>query len=298
MMIGQLFTGYCLHFLGWRWPFVVMGVATLLVFAGVYAVLKEPVRGGSEEDLSSALSKGAELPTLTYGLYLRSILVPTTAIMLIQTIPNTVPWGVLSAHFHDILATDSNLSMERATSLIALFGAGAAIGGLFGGMLGSKVYAVNRRMLPVLMGVTMALAAVLLKELLSIKLDNEGSVQMALPVLLLSGALAAVNGANIRVVVLNVTSPEARGAAIATLNFVNCLGRGLGPTLAEWYMHNSRMNRKEAVGSFMNLWLVSASILLLASSTFCKDEDKLKLELKRFSSSAPTVVDHSERDSV
>ena len=292
MMIGQLFTGYCLHLLGWRWPFVVMGVATLLVFVGVLIVLKEPVRGSSEEDLSNALSNGAELPPLTYKSYLRTILVPTTLIMLIQTIPNTIPWGVLSAHFHDILATDSNLSMERATSLIALFGAGAAIGGLFGGVIGSKVYAVNRRMLPVLMGATMGLAALLLQELLSIEFDNEASVQLALPVLLLSGALAAVNGANIRVVVLNVTSPEARGAAIATLNFVNCLGRGLGPTLAEWYMHSTQLGRKEAVKSFMNLWLVSAVILFVASTTFCRDEDKLKLELKRFSNSAPGTQGH------
>ena len=44
--------------------------------------------------------------------------------------------------------------------------------------------------------------------------------------LIVSGALAAVNGANIRVIVINMTSPEARGAAIAVLNFVNCLGRG------------------------------------------------------------------------
>jgi hypothetical protein len=40
--------------------------------------------------------------------------IPTVAIMLVQTIPNTVPWGVLSAHLHDFLATDEKLSMQVA----------------------------------------------------------------------------------------------------------------------------------------------------------------------------------------
>lgn len=82
--------------------------------------------------------------------------------------------------------------------------------------------------------------------------------------LIASGALAAVNGANIRVIVINMTTPEARGAAIAVLNFVNCLGRGIGPSLAEMYMSAAGVGRREAVVFFLNCWLLSVSGLLIS----------------------------------
>eukprot|EP00596_Hydrurales_sp_CCMP1899_P007426 CAMPEP_0119054182 /NCGR_PEP_ID=MMETSP1177-20130426/74901_1 /TAXON_ID=2985 /ORGANISM="Ochromonas sp, Strain CCMP1899" /LENGTH=182 /DNA_ID=CAMNT_0007034335 /DNA_START=1135 /DNA_END=1680 /DNA_ORIENTATION=- len=180
--------------------------------------------------------------------------IPTVAIMLVQTIPNTVPWGVLSAHLHDFLATDEKLSMQEATSLIAVFGAGAAVGGLAGGFLGGKLYAMNKAYLPLFMGITMAVSALLLKELMEMDLDARGISQLACPVLVMSGALAAINGANIRVVVLNLVTPQARGATVAVLNFVNCAGRGIGPSLIDIYMQTTGDSRKVAVSSFLNLW--------------------------------------------
>lgn len=131
-------------------------------------------------------STGYTLPPLTTATFCYSMATPTVAIMLAQTVPNTVPWcvltvelnctvclsftvlhscsalhctahltlffsppvtlmsllpsisppslhrGVLSAHLHDFLATDEKLSMHQATSYIAVFGAGAASGGLLG----------------------------------------------------------------------------------------------------------------------------------------------------------------------
>jgi hypothetical protein len=55
---------------------------------------------------------GYTLPSLTISTFVYSMAIPTVAIMLVQTIPNTVPWGVLSAHLHDFLATDEKLSMQ------------------------------------------------------------------------------------------------------------------------------------------------------------------------------------------
>ncbi len=89
---------------------------------------------------------------------------------------------------------------------------------------------------------------------------------------------------------LNVSSPEARGASIAALNFVNCLGRGFGPTLAEYYMHTQHVGRREAVVFFLNFWLFSGSILLLACGTIARDEDRLKNDLKKFALSSSTAL--------
>jgi len=201
-------------------------------------------------------------------------------------VPNTVPWGVLSAHLHDFLATDENLSMSEATSLIALFGAGAALGGLVGGYIGGKLYNISRGLLPLFMGVTMAMSAVLMKELMMMDLDGVGVSQMAGPVLVLSGALAAINGANVRLIVLNLVTPQARGATVAVLNFVNNAGRGVGPSLIDMWMHSHAGGRKAAVSEFLNLWVVSGSMLSMAYFTIGGDEVRMKKGLKDFALAA------------
>jgi len=286
MMIGQLFTGFFLSILGWRVPFICMGGVTSLAAVYLHLTLIEPNRGAREDSLAELLSKGASLPPMSLATFIDSMLVPTVAIMMIQTIPNTVPWGVLSSHLHDLLATDAHLSMPEATSLIAVFGIGAAVGGLFGGFVGARLYSQSRALLPAFMGVTMAMSALLLRELLSMDLREPGAMQMACPVLSLAGALAAVNGANIRVIVLNLTSPEARGANIAVLNLVNCVGRGVGPSLIEFYMQTEGVSRRKAVSTFLNLWLFSGSLLVFASSTIARDEDRMKNLLRRFADTA------------
>jgi hypothetical protein len=132
------------------------------------------------------------------------------------------------------------------------------------------------------MGVTTITSAVLLQQLLSLNLRKEGAMQVAIPVLIASGALAAVNGANIRVIVLNLTTPEARGAIIAFLNLVNGLGRGFGPSLIEHWMESFGTTRRESVSSFLYLWLFSGSLLCISSLFIVKDEERLKRILSEF----------------
>jgi MFS family permease len=334
-MVGQLFTGFCLGFLGWRAPFICFGLTTAAAYGFVSFSLHEPERGSGEDVLSqlqieptpsskqalspppTAKPAAVKLPKLTAQLYFHNIMIPTVAIMLLQTVPNTIPWGVLSTHLHDLLATDAHFDMRQATTLIAVFGLGAAVGGVFGGVLGQKIYVVSRGLLPVTMGVTMVASACLLRQLLvSLKVDdanplvaslgtmssaqedNSYLMTVAVPMLLLSGALAAVNGANIRVLVLNVCSPTTRGSAIATLNIVNCLGRGLGPTLADLHMHyfcQQQCNRQNTVQLFLYLWILSGAVLCLAGKTFPVDEDKMKQELRRLAAGAGPEIEDEQR---
>ena len=122
----------------------------------------------------------------------------------------------------------------------------------------------------------------------------------------LLGMLAAVNGANMRVLVINLTSPEARGASIALLGtaqsirscyptsphcmshtgFVNCIGRGFGPLLLDLYMSVLSMNRREALQSLLNLWLLSGALICLAARSLDKDEERVRATLRRIADEA------------
>jgi len=293
MMLGQLFTGFCLSTLGWRMPFIVMGIFTIFATIYIYVTMLEPpARGAREDALSEAISKGlSALPPLSLKTFVTSVAcVPTVGLMMLQTIPNTIPWGVLSAHLHDFLATDAHLSMPQATSLIAVFGTGAAIGGLFGGFIGAKFYSFHRSLLPLFMGITTITSAFFLQQLLSMNLRDSGAMQVAVPVLIFSGALAAVNGANIRVIVLNLTTPEARGAVIAFLNLVNGIGRGCGPSLVDSWMTTYGLGRRESVSAFLCLWLVSGSILCFSSLFVVKDEERFTKRLASFAAAASSIA--------
>jgi MFS family permease len=151
MMIGQLFCGFMLNWIGWRAPFAILSACSGCTISLVHYLVREPAVGSAEEDLHEVFQKGLKLPQLSIPTFLESLAIPTVLIMILQTIPNTIPWGVLSSHLHDFLATDEKLGMQEATSLIGIFGIGAAFGGLSGGCIGGRVYIANRALLPIFM---------------------------------------------------------------------------------------------------------------------------------------------------
>lgn len=282
MMVGQLFVGYLINGIGWRAPFVLIGLFAFFTALSVQMFIEEPIKGGNDQEIALLVKQGISLPPVSMANLLKNLLVPTTFLLMMQTIPNTIPWGVLCAHLHDLLATDSKLTMEGATSLMGIFGSGAAVGGLFGGFAGARLYSMNRMILPAFMGLTLGTSSFLLQGLLGMDLSEKGVMELAYPVLVLAGALGAVNGANIRIIILNLSSPELRGSSIAVLNFINCAGRGFGPLIFDIVMETLGLDRRRAICIFLNLWFVAGFLMCLASCTVIPDEERLKRLLRNF----------------
>eukprot|EP00428_Durinskia_dybowskii_P084872 CAMPEP_0170437434 /NCGR_PEP_ID=MMETSP0117_2-20130122/44682_1 /TAXON_ID=400756 /ORGANISM="Durinskia baltica, Strain CSIRO CS-38" /LENGTH=173 /DNA_ID=CAMNT_0010697555 /DNA_START=298 /DNA_END=815 /DNA_ORIENTATION=+ len=80
MMIGQLFVGYCLPYMGWRQPFLLLAIASMCAAVTIFRFLVDPVKGGNETDLEDMLSKGISLPSMTLSSLLRSLLTPTAVL--------------------------------------------------------------------------------------------------------------------------------------------------------------------------------------------------------------------------
>jgi len=95
---------------------------------------------GSSDDNSSGLFANASIPTVT--------------LLLVQALPVTVPWGVLGVFLTDYLTHECQLRMDFATTLIACFGAGAAIGGIGGGYLGGWLYKRDKKAFCLFIGIT------------------------------------------------------------------------------------------------------------------------------------------------
>jgi len=176
--------------------------------------------------------------------------------------------------------------MQQATSLIAIFGVGAAIGGFIGGLAGAKLYAYKRLSLPLFMGITLTISAVLLQELMSVDLQSSTGLHFAYPLLIISGAFSAINSANVRTIVLNLTTPELRVSSIAILNFINCLGRGIGPAVIEVWMDLFGLSRRDALSSMLNLWIVAGLMICCSAITITRDEERFKMSLRQLVTNA------------
>jgi predicted MFS family arabinose efflux permease len=261
-----------------------MGIIGLLMVILFWMYFLEPQRGAGEKDTSSILSNGSvNIPKLSIGSFIASVKVPTVLILVIQAFPNTITWGIISVHLHDYLVNETGLSMQEGTLLIALFGAGAAFGGLAGGVIGTELNLRNKKYLPIFMGISTIIAAIIMKDILRInfRIDRENFAFTAGPAILICGALAAINGPNIRAILLNITILEARAAIIALSNMANAIGRGIGPSLAGVYMRYFNASRKEAVVMFLNLWIIAGVALISVALYIVTDEQRLANLLRK-----------------
>ena len=207
--------------------------------------------------------------------------IPTVALMLAQAVPNNIPWGMLSVHMNDFLLSEGNLPAAEATSLIAVFGAGAGLGGVGGGALGNYLYSISKANLPIFMGLTSIGSAFTMQLALHLCVRTHMPLLLNSTIIGISGALAAVNGSLNRAVLLNVTSPYARGVAMSSLTVINSLGRGFGPAALTSVMHTSNVSRMTGMERLLYLWVLAGVLLLLIAVFLGKDEERMKAEAGR-----------------
>lgn len=285
LLLGQLFCAYILSQSNWRMPFLMLGFTGLVLSIIVFQVLQEPLRGGNTSMFSTTPTEDKTTSigsTTKYLALYRLMCSPTIALMLLQSVPGTIPWGILSTHLQDLLTFDFDISIPNATKLIGIFGIGGAIGGIASGLIGGYLHTRSSAYLPVFMGVTCVASSLLLQLLFSMEFSASAESMYIVLLLLLSGALASVSGTNIRTVIINVTVPEFRGSAIGLLNVLGCIGRGLGPSLTGLHMAYTNTSRVNSIRLSLFLWVISGGILCLGSLTVARDEDKVRWGLTKY----------------
>jgi len=309
---GQLLAGLLGPTYGWRSPFIVIAVPAMICGILVYATATEPRRGGAKEVLKELEASGggtleddsmdqrggdAEPDSGSSGSHMEIfqpnkiadlLRTPTVALCYLQGIPGCVPWSIITVFLSDYLSTDRGLTVQQATFVFTLFGAGGLCGQISGGWLGQTLYNRDKRLQCLLMGVC-TLAAVL--PMLSIlatdfaPLDgataSSGSEEnnkptVYLPPLFLltivfTGFVAAFTGPNVRSVLQNVTSPENRGTAFALFTLSDDIGKGGGPAVVA-FLVNYYGNRRPAFSVGVLAWVVCGIALCLMTFTVNADE--------------------------
>jgi len=279
---GQLLAGFIGSTHGWRLPFIIVGVPNFLFILLFALTVKEPIRGRTEDSLKDLIESGKVYTAkINWSLYKELFKIKTNIILFLQGIPGTVPWGVFFIYLNDFYAQEKGFSVEAATLIVMVVGAGAILGGFLGGLIGNKIYNISPKYLPVLCGSTTLIGIIPMAYLLNYPSQiGVANPNFMVPVIVgfVTGFIITITGPNVKAILLNVNTPETRGSIFSLFNLTDDLGKGFGPVIISLLI--VAFGRQWAFNIANLFWLFCGLLLLLMIVTFPKDEARLNAVLR------------------
>ena len=231
IIFGQVYAGVVGSEEGWPHAFYVSAILTMASAALVFFFVKEPIRGGKEEVLQDMLKHGTKYERkLTWKGFLHAMQNnKSNGILMWQGFASSVPWGIIFVFLNDYLSQERGFSVPDATYLVAVFGAGCAVGGILGGYCGQLLMLKDRAYLPWFMAITTFLGIFPFLGLLNGHIVNARGL-WAILLAFTGGTIASMPSVNVRPCLINVNPPETRGAALTAANLIINIARGTGPS--------------------------------------------------------------------
>lgn len=213
--------------LGWRLSFIIIGVPNIPVALLFWAFAKDPERGRTEDALEELISEGKVYKqTISLKDFKTIFTCKTNIYTLIQGIPGTIPWGILTFWFITYFQAYRGMTKESATVMFDVLGAGTLVGTIFFAYIGERLYRKDPKYMPILCG-TGIIAGIIPSAILMNMPHSNMTVYMILG--FITGFLVSVASANYKAILMNVNRPENRGSVFAVSNLTDNIGMGLGP---------------------------------------------------------------------
>ncbi|MBK8397998.1 MAG: MFS transporter [Leptospiraceae bacterium] len=260
---------------GWRTSFIIMSIPSF-VFAFVYWIFcKEPKQGIMEEEF-----RDINVDELSHKLSLEDIKIilksKTNLGVFLQGIPGCVPWGVFFVFLVDYYESTYSLGKAEASGLLTFAAIGIFLGTFLGGLIGQKLFNINRTYQPLF-----AMASIFLGVFPCLYLLHAGPIVHS-PIFILvnifAGMIITFPLSNVRSILIAANSPKNRSAAFALYNLTDDLGKGLGPALSAIIL-TLIPNRTIALSISILFWIPSALFWLPIVFNFKKDELKVRESL-------------------
>lgn len=294
IIFGQVYSGAVGDSMGWKHPFYVSGICTILSSLLVLRTVKEPNRGGKEKVLQDLVAKGTKYDRkLSFKGFIAAMTKNSSNIILmIQGLLSNIPWGIILTFFNDYLSQEQNLSVPQATYIVALFGVGSAIGAIYGGIIGAKLYAKDRRLLPFFMSLSTFVGTFPFLGFLDIPIS--GIRFLVSLSAIVAGIIINLQSVNVRPCLINVNPPETRGATLTAANLLINLGRGIGPSTITMGKSIWGLSRQFSFNLSLIIFNTLSSVLLIILMfTLPNDQDAMDAELEQY---AKKMVDKAQND--
>lgn len=273
-IVGTLVGGYLGPSLGWRLPFILVAAPNIIFVLLFLLFVPEPQKAASEEATKELVAAGVLYPkTIRLADYASLVKVPTNVWLFIQGIAGTIPWGAFF-FLNKFLETEKHFAVEVATTIFLVFGIGMVIGTIVGGKLGQLVFAKSNRMLPVFCGITTLFG---MGATLAVVLVN-----FSVPLMMAGGFFAAffaaMTGPNMRAMLMDVNTPEKRGAIFSIFNLTDSLGNGVGRWVTGLLSVAAGLTMALAVA--VSFWVICGIVLCSIGVVFIHDMATMHKELE------------------
>jgi MFS family permease len=270
--LGQVLAAALGAAYSWREPFLVVAVPGLALAVLLVATTRDPTRGGKETALDDLRHPEADewREGLTCARLARLFGSPSVAVLLVQGLPSSLPWGVVIVYFNDYFAQEMGMGVRQSTALVLSYGGGIVLGQLFAGWLTDRW--TRRRRFKSLVLLASAMYSVGAAPMIGV-LHAPPGVELWLVMLLCapSGFAAGIPACILRTMLLNVAAPEVRGTAFAVDNLQHDVGRGLGPFFVSLLLGAMPGERATALSISFAFWVLSSLAVLPLLATYERD---------------------------
>uniref|UniRef100_A0A7S0FUK5 Major facilitator superfamily (MFS) profile domain-containing protein n=1 Tax=Minutocellus polymorphus TaxID=265543 RepID=A0A7S0FUK5_9STRA len=162
------------------------------------------------------------------------------------------------------------MTVEKATTVILVFGFGNFLGLVLGGVAGSLLYRKGPRIPPLFAGVMSIVGC--FPMWLMINFVYEATPNSVVTIIsVLAGLCSGVTGPIVKSTLTNVTLPKTRGQAFALQTTFDDVGRGLGPVFVAMLISNLG-GRTAAFNIAVFGWILCGAFNLLLFFTVERDE--------------------------
>lgn len=253
---------------GWRAAHLALAVPGLLCVLLLAVLVREPAREPARE---TPVGPAAGDPPAPAGSppgaagFARLLRRPGNLLMVLQSLPGNLPWGLLPFWLIAFLHEQRQLPQADATWVWETLGIGAALGSLAWGALGDRLWRRAPAALPLLCGGVTLLGVLAMAALIHQPPADEG---LRLALSLGAGVLIAVVGPNVRAMLINTNAPTERGRVLAGFGLLDTLGRGAGPLVGGLIVSAAGGHMLTAMNIALLCWVVAATLLLVTALVF------------------------------
>jgi predicted MFS family arabinose efflux permease len=263
---GTLIGGYLGGGGDWRTPFIVASAPNYLFVLIYWFLTPEPKKAASEEATKELVAAGLVYPKrLRLRDYAGIFRSKTNLYLFLQGIAGSLPWGSFF-FINEYLNRNKGLTVEDATTVFLVFGVGMLVGNIVGGQIGGRIFRRAPRVLPAFCAVTTLIGAVLVVYII---LWAPASVPILAVLGFFATALAGMTGPNITAMILDVNSPENRGAVFSIFNLTDSLGQGFGRFVAGSL--SGLFGLAAALAICSGFWIFCAALIIAVIFTFTAD---------------------------
>lgn len=276
--LGSTLGQYLSNFLSpdWRTPFLIVSLPTFILLAIYLMTTTEPRRGQAEKLLQGRGDKVLEGDhKITLSKLIQLMKTPSAALLILQGVPGTLPWGTYGAFLNDFMKNDLGIGKISVANGFLLFGVLSSVSQFLAGWFLDVYIETRPRILPVVSGLSAILGSI---PLIFIVKNENYSVFGYSALLGVAGLLAGIAGPLIKGILLHVTLPETRGTAFALQSLMDELGKGFGPLIIAIIIEQVPEKSTGMVIGFLG-WVPCGLIICLVYFTVVKDKLKTQLAL-------------------